>query len=125
MSNLAHAYSSVSHQEDVLDVDRLEASTLGEASLREEILVLFFKQVESVITLLRTAQAKSDWAMVAHTLRGTALAVGAREFITIADEWEVQARADDAVEEMTMVRRLLHARARLALALETTGPSRH
>jgi HPt (histidine-containing phosphotransfer) domain-containing protein len=115
-------YAAISNQADVLDIERLHASTLGEASLREEVLVLFFKQVEGVIRLLKTADATQDWAITAHTLRGAALAVGAREFVSIASDWEegLETVSDDGLAD-----RLVRARARLALALEVTGPVKH
>jgi HPt (histidine-containing phosphotransfer) domain-containing protein len=115
-------YSSVSNQADVLDFDRLHASTLGEASLREEVLVLFFKQVEGVIRQLKSADSAQDWIVTAHTLRGAALTLGAREFVSIATDWEEGLEPD---ADGVLADRLIRARARLALALEATGPVKH
>lgn len=62
----------------ILDLAHLRRYTLDDKSLQREILGLFKCQVLSTVTTLRTSCGdKAAWAMAAHTLKGTARAVGA------------------------------------------------
>jgi HPt (histidine-containing phosphotransfer) domain-containing protein len=73
--------------EDVIDLDHLSRMTLGERSLEREVLELFGRQAD--ILLPRIAAGSPMFAAAAaHTLKGSALGIGA---------WRV-ARAAEAVE---------------------------
>jgi HPt (histidine-containing phosphotransfer) domain-containing protein len=71
-------------------VDRLhlERQTLGDAVLEREILVLFRRQSASVFARLGAAREQKERRDLAHTLKGSARAIGA---------WRVAAAAE-AVE---------------------------
>ena len=72
--------------DDVIDLNHLSRMTLGERSLEREVLELFGRQAE--ILLPRIAAGSQTFAAAAHTLKGSALGIGA---------WRV-ARAAEAVE---------------------------
>lgn len=64
----------------VLDLGHLQRYTLGDSALQNEVLGLFREQVASSVSALRRSIAEDDWAswrMAAHTLKGSAWAVGA------------------------------------------------
>jgi hypothetical protein len=94
----------------VFDRATFEASTMHDAGLQAEVLGLFRTQLGDVIRQLADGLPERDWRFVAHTLRGTAVAVGAFEIATIAEGWEAgqklthctldqaRSRFEDAVE---------------------------
>jgi len=71
-----------------IDLDHLARMTLGERSLEREVLALFGRQADMLLARMRTA-APAIAAASAHTLKGSALGIGA---------WRV-ARAAEAVEQ--------------------------
>jgi HPt (histidine-containing phosphotransfer) domain-containing protein len=70
-----------------IDLVHLARTTLGDRSLEREVLHLFDRQSTLLIARMRTA-APSGIATLAHTLKGSALGIGA---------WRV-ARAAEALE---------------------------
>jgi len=73
--------------DDVIDLDHLGRMTLGERSLEREVLVLFGRQAEILLPRMQGGSPTLA-AATAHTLKGSALGIGA---------WRV-ARAAEAVE---------------------------
>ncbi len=67
------------HQSDQqpLDMQHLGRYTLGDRELEHEILGLFTDQLPKTIAALKKAATPKDWQMSAHTLKGSARAVGA------------------------------------------------
>jgi HPt (histidine-containing phosphotransfer) domain-containing protein len=58
--------------------------TLGNAALEREILELFAGQLPAYVGQLRAAADRKAWALAAHTIKGSALAVGARRLADAA-----------------------------------------
>jgi HPt (histidine-containing phosphotransfer) domain-containing protein len=73
--------------DDVIDLDHLSRMTLGERSLEREVLELFGRQADILLPRI-AAGSRMFAAAAAHTLKGSALGIGA---------WRV-ARAAEAVE---------------------------
>lgn len=73
--------------DDVIDLDHLSRMTLGERSLEREVLELFGRQAEILLPRI-AAGSQTLAAAAAHTLKGSAMSIGA---------WRV-ARAAEAVE---------------------------
>ena len=71
-----------------IDLDHLSRMTLGERSLEREVLALFARQSELLMQRMDVANP-ANAAAAGHTLKGSALSVGA---------WRV-ARAAEAVEQ--------------------------
>ena len=72
----------------VLDLAHLRSFTLGMADLEREILGLFQEQLPKSQSALEASQSARDWYMAAHTLKGSALAVGARRLAAAAAQAE-------------------------------------
>jgi HPt (histidine-containing phosphotransfer) domain-containing protein len=88
--------------EPAIDLAHLARMTLGERSLEREVLALFDRQTELLLPRIRTA-GRPAAATLAHTMKGSALGIGA---------WRV-ARAAEAVEQAP--------EAELAAAIDALG----
>ena len=76
-----------------VDFDHLERYAAGDAALIEEVLGLFREQVELWLPLLDPGGPAQSWRDAAHTLKGSALGVGA---FRLAEACNVaEALADD------------------------------
>lgn len=72
----------------IIDLDHLRRFTLGDEALELEILGLFIDQVPLTIQALNEARTGRDWMTAAHTLKGSARAVGAWRIASIAEHAE-------------------------------------
>lgn len=107
-----------------VDLAHLRRYTLGDRGLELEILSLFVDQLPITIDALKSATTDKEWGMAAHTLKGSARAVGARPLAALAEDAERLASTADADTRGAAVRRLeaaaREARAYIAaLALES------
>jgi HPt (histidine-containing phosphotransfer) domain-containing protein len=66
-----------------IDLEHLQRMTLGDASLEREVLAMFSAQAVGLIVALGTLP--SDAAALAHTLKGSARAIGAFRVADAAD----------------------------------------
>jgi HPt (histidine-containing phosphotransfer) domain-containing protein len=73
--------------DEAIDLDHLSRMTLGERSLEREVLALFVRQADILLQRMNAANPAVA-AAAAHTLKGSALGIGA---------WRV-ARAAEAAE---------------------------
>jgi HPt (histidine-containing phosphotransfer) domain-containing protein len=71
-----------------IDLDHLRRYTLGDAHLEQEILGLFIDQAPVTLDALKRASTSKGWVMAAHTLKGSARAVGAWRLAKLAEEAE-------------------------------------
>jgi HPt (histidine-containing phosphotransfer) domain-containing protein len=60
-----------------VDLVHLSRYTLGERELEREVLELFCSQSSIYIERLHTARSDKDWRDAAHSLKGSATAIGA------------------------------------------------
>jgi HPt (histidine-containing phosphotransfer) domain-containing protein len=76
--------------EDAPAIDLLHLSryTLGNRALEAEVLALFVAQLPDTLLALRRARGESDWRIAAHTLKGSARAVGAWRLADLAEQAE-------------------------------------
>jgi HPt (histidine-containing phosphotransfer) domain-containing protein len=81
-----------------IDLDHLARMTCGETALEREVLALFLKQSASLATAL--AEVSGETARLAHTLKGSARAIGAFRLADCAAAFEEAARrgTDPAAE---------------------------
>ena len=70
---------------DAIDLDYLRRFTLGNTALEEEVLRLFFDQAPLYLEQLSDAKSAKAWAEAAHTIKGSAAAIGARRLASIAE----------------------------------------
>lgn len=97
-----------------VDVTHLQRATLGDAALEREILALFEKQSRTLMTRLATLPA--DGELLAHTLKGSARAIGAFGVAEAAEDVECAFR--DGRPQVASLRRL---EAALAEACDAIG----
>jgi len=92
-------------------VDRVHLSryTLGNAELDREILGLFLAQLPLSIEQLRFAVTDREWQIAAHTIKGSARAVGAWHVSRLAAEAEKIPGGGGESERAAMLSRLEEA----------------
>ena len=89
-----------------VDIEHLRRYTLGDRGLELEILGLFVEQLPITIGALKNAPSEKEWGMAAHTLKGSARAVGAWPLATIAESAERLHGLPDADARCAVVHRL-------------------
>lgn len=103
----------LSPAERPLDLEHLSRMTLGEVTLEQELLQLFDRQIDMLMTRMRDAPS-ANVAAAAHTLKGSARGVGAWPVARAAERVECVASADgaelgEAVEALTESARAVRA----------------
>ena len=71
-----------------VDLAHLSRQTLGDQDLEREVLILFERQSQVMIERLRAATTAKSWAEAAHTLKGSALGIGAFQVASAAEAVE-------------------------------------
>ena len=91
-------------EESAIDVQHLGRMTLGEAALEAEVLGLFAAQSADLVARLKTIPA--DAAALAHTLKGSARAIGAFRVAEAALGVEAAMKSDgDVAGAITLLQR--------------------
>lgn len=83
---------------DPIDRAHLARYSLGSPTLEREILGLFLAQLPLSIEQLRFAATDREWQVAAHTIKGSARAVGAWQVARLALEAEQTSGAADEEE---------------------------
>jgi HPt (histidine-containing phosphotransfer) domain-containing protein len=83
----------------ILDLGHLSRQTAGDAVLESELLALFEAQCERLRPLLAEGRPASVRADAAHTLKGSACAIGASRLATVADRLETALRGEQPETE--------------------------
>ena len=73
----------------------LKHYTMENHDLEQEIVALFLQQLPGTISLLKSARRPVDWKLAAHTLKGSAAAVGAARLNALAVAIEQSAFGKD------------------------------
>ncbi|HEY4030849.1 MAG TPA: Hpt domain-containing protein [Caulobacteraceae bacterium] len=89
-----------------IDFSHLEHYVGGDLAIIREVLALFSDQARTVLPLLDPAGPADQWRGAAHSLKGSALGIGAQALATACGDAE-QARDAPAAEKVA-------ARARIA-----------
>ncbi len=76
----------------IIDRDHLARYTLGNEALEREVLGLFVDQIPETLGQLDAAGDDATRVRAAHTLKGSALAVGAKRLADVAGKVERAAR---------------------------------
>lgn len=77
-----------------IDHTHLRRYTMGDLQLEREVLDLFACELPKTMTSLKSAETELEWRVAAHTLKGSARAVGA---------WRIAAAAVAAEKSPTVV----------------------
>lgn len=72
----------------ILDRDHLARYTQGDTGLEQEVLKLFIDQVPESLARLRDSRDPDAWLRAAHTIKGSARAVGAWRLADAAERAE-------------------------------------
>lgn len=80
-------------QDVAIDLAHLSRMTLGERGLEREVLALFARQTEVLFPRIRQAEPRAA-ATLAHTLKGSALGIGAWRVARAAEDVERAGEAD-------------------------------
>ena len=90
----------------LIDHEHLRRYTLGDPGIELEILGLFAEQLPITIGALEHATTDKDWGMAAHTLKGSARAVGAWPLAALAEDAERLTTNADSGRRAAILRRL-------------------
>jgi len=78
-----------------VDFEHLERYSGGDQALVDEVLTLFREQTAVWLRLLDPAAKDGAWRDAAHSLKGSALGVGAFDLAKACETAEVEAHTDD------------------------------
>jgi len=106
----------------VFDRLGLEHNTMHDQRLAAEVLGLFLAQLPATLKLLDEAVTQADWKFAAHTLKGSAAAVGAQKLHNLAACLEVLAFPGDARLRLLRLQGLKAAAAEFAQAARMAYP---
>ena len=82
---------------DIVDLGHLSRYTMGDVALERELLRMFAAQLEDISANLRSAQGPRHFRLLAHTLKGAARAVGAFGLARLAAALEETGPGKDAL----------------------------
>jgi HPt (histidine-containing phosphotransfer) domain-containing protein len=85
----------------VLDLDHLRRQTAGDRALERELLTLFEAQCARLWPLVRHGSFSPERADAAHTLKGSARAIGAWTIASVADRLETALRNGEGQTSLT------------------------
>jgi len=101
----------------VIDRGHLAGMTLGDRDLEREVLQLFDRQADLLLTRMRSGVPQAV-AALAHTLRGSAASIGANKVASAAEAIEQAAGAAERITAMQALARTIdEARAEIAVLL--------
>jgi HPt (histidine-containing phosphotransfer) domain-containing protein len=86
-----------------IDREHLARYTFGNTALEIEVLQLFAEQAPRYLESLRTARTETAWRDAAHTLKGSARAVGAFRVALWAEQAEALHEHADAMARVVAV----------------------
>ena len=101
----------------VIDTEHLSRMTLGELSLQREVLALFDRQADMLMPRIRQG-APAMAAASAHTLKGSAVGIGAFKVARAAEEVEQARDAQIGAAVDTLAAMLEEAKAEIARLLQ-------
>lgn len=101
----------------VIDTEHLSRMTLGERSLQREVLALFDRQADMLLPRIRQG-APAMVAASAHTLKGSAVGIGAFKVARAVEEVEQARDAQIGAAVDTLAAVLEEAKAEIARLLQ-------
>jgi HPt (histidine-containing phosphotransfer) domain-containing protein len=101
----------------VIDTEHLSRMTLGESSLQREVLALFDRQADMLLPRIRGG-APAMAAVSAHTLKGSAVGIGAFKVARAVEQVEQARDAQIGAAVDTLAAVLEEAKAEIARLLQ-------
>lgn len=83
-----------------IDLAHLRRFTMGNRALELEVLCLFSRDTPSLLDRLAQARDEKSWLEAAHTLKGSARAIGAKRVGALAEQAERAGRAGDRAPDL-------------------------
>lgn len=109
----------------VLDRDHLSTMTGGDVDLAAEVLGLFQEQASMWSRLLDPRKPRSVWTDAAHSLKGSALSVGAMRLADACKETEDLGRGDSEVSVTRAAVSIDAIRTEMSKALDAASKMAH
>lgn len=107
-----------------VDLDHLARYTMADPDLEAEILALFAAQAPQTIDRLRSAHSERQWREAAHTLKGSARAIGAWRLAEAAEDGEKVAGWQDQALSVQVLARVEAAFAEVRAFIAVPGHGR-
>lgn len=107
-----------------IDLDHLLSMTGQDPELAEEVLEIFREQSGMWARMLDPKLAPQEWADAAHTIKGSALSVGAKELARVCLKAETLGRSGDVSRVQAAVA-LSDVKSELSFALEAVARASH
>ena len=98
------AYASIAEDARPIDLVHLSKYTLGNRDLENELMGLFRAQADVYLGRLEDAGSDADWAAAAHSLKGSAKALGAWRLAELAEFAERGGGASERDETLQQLR---------------------
>jgi HPt (histidine-containing phosphotransfer) domain-containing protein len=89
-----------------IDLVHLSRVAFGDRALEREVLGLFLRQSAIQLDRLKEARTAQSFSVAAHTLKGSALGIGAQHVANIAAEAEALAEQHDTAAAFEVLARL-------------------
>lgn len=102
----------------MLDIDHLLSMAGGDADLADEVLDIFRSQAETWGRMLNPDVPQSQWADAAHTLKGAALSIGAKDFADTCARVESRGRGEAEVSRVEAATILSSLKSELAHVID-------
>jgi HPt (histidine-containing phosphotransfer) domain-containing protein len=87
----------------VFDIGHLRRYTAGQVDLERELIGLFRQQLPQFLEQIENAALDADWRLATHSLKGSALTIGAASVGQIAEKLELLGRDGDAAEKRELI----------------------
>ena len=89
-----------------VDLKHLRRYTLGDKGLEREVMQLFLAQIPKTIGALRDAVDEHEWRIAAHTIKGSARAIGAWQIARLAEQAERMAGTKNRANQLAIIDRI-------------------
>ena len=93
----------------IFDRTHLAQYTMDSPDLEREIVGLFMAQLPAILERLLNVSSRADWRMATHTLKGSALAVGACRIGEFAKKLEPVDGLEESEKRKKLLSGLVHA----------------
>ena len=95
--------NSTSDDALLFDTDHLATYTLGDRQLEKEVLQMFVEQSAQSVERLHEAASIEEWRDAAHSLKGSARAIGAFLFAATAEKLEKVANSLEELDKPSLM----------------------
>lgn len=91
----------------VFDEVHFVRQTFGDPDLQQEIIELFFAQINDAKRTFTSPMTTTAWRFLTHTLKGAASSIGALRIAQLAGTWELSGSPQDPARRQAIVEQFL------------------